>query len=252
MTWRARTRGEPRSANGASSLHLWWDLPGAFREVAVTLEVLLPPAVPRLYFWALQVSFTDGRRVAGAAHLGLQSHPGHPGGTAVNWGGYRSGGGELDGSPSSLPSALDNPNTRDYDWKPGRAYRLRVTPAGEAGWRGAVTDLATGRETVVRDLLPPAPAPALSAPVVWSEVFARCDHPSTVVEWRDLEAVTTEGRRVRPVAVRVGYQRSAEGGCDNTTALADPDGAGVGVRQVTATARVVPPGTVLRLDQHRS
>jgi hypothetical protein len=249
---RARIRGEPRSANGASSLHLWWELPGAYREVAVTLEILLPPTVPRLYFWALQVSFTDGRRVAGGAHLGLQSHPRHPGGTAVNWGGYRSGGGELEGSVSSLPSALDNRNTRDYPWVPGRPYRLRVAPSTDQGWRGSVTDLATGRETVVRDLYLPGPAPALSAPVVWSEVFARCDHPSTVVEWSDLEAVTEGGRAIGPAAVRVGYQRRADGGCDNTTALADPDGTATGVRQITGTPRVVAPGAVLRLDQRRS
>jgi len=215
--------------------------------VAATLEILLPPSVPRLYFWALQVSFTDGRHAAGAAHLGLQSHPGHPGGTAVNWGGYRAGGGELEGSEPSLPSALGNPNTRDFRWVPGRPYRLRVVPsAAGQGWRGSVTDLENGRETVVRDLYVPAAA-ALTTPVVWSEVFARCEHPSTVARWSDLEAVTDDGRSVRPGAVRVGYQRRADGGCDNTTALADPDGAGAGVRQVTATERVVAPGAVLRL-----
>ena len=248
MRWRARTRGEPPSANGASSLHLWWELPGAFREVAATLEVLLPPSVPRLCFWALQVSFTDGRHAAGAAHVGLQAHPDHPGGTAVNWGGYRAGGGELDGTESSLPSALANPNTRDLRWVPGRPYRLAVAPSPARGWRGTVTDLTTGRETVVRDLLLPAEAPLLSSPVVWSEVFARCDHPSTSVRWSDFEAVGVDGEVVRPAALRVGYQRHVDGGCDNTTALADPDGAGRGVLQVTATPRVVAPGAVLRLD----
>ena len=84
-----RTHGDPPSANGASSLHLRWDLddrPGC-REVSVTLEVLQPPTVDRLYFWALQADFATGdagRRPAGGAHLGLQWHPQHPGSTAVN------------------------------------------------------------------------------------------------------------------------------------------------------------------------
>ncbi|HNE38225.1 MAG TPA: hypothetical protein PKZ82_17065, partial [Microthrixaceae bacterium] len=108
-----RTHGDPPSANGASSLHLRWDLddrPGC-REVSVTLEVLQPPTVDRLYFWALQADFATGdagRRPAGGAHLGLQWHPQHPGSTAVNWGGYRPGGGELSGTVSALPSALGN------------------------------------------------------------------------------------------------------------------------------------------------
>ena len=85
MAERGRTSGMPSSANGASSLHAWWDLAGPLREVAVTLEVLVPPAVPWLYFWALQVSFVDRGRRAGGGHLGLQAAPWHPGGTAVRW-----------------------------------------------------------------------------------------------------------------------------------------------------------------------
>ena len=103
----SRTTGAPASSNGASSLHLWWLLDGPLVEVAVTVEVVVPPPGDRLVFWALQAGFTDGRRPLGAGHLGLQAHPGHPGGTAVNWGGYRApalGGGELTGSESPLPS----------------------------------------------------------------------------------------------------------------------------------------------------
>jgi hypothetical protein len=200
----------------------------------------VPPAVPRLYFWALQVGFVDGRRGCGAAHLGLQAHPGHPGGTAVNWGGYRPGGGKLDGSASGLPSALGNPNTRDFPWRSGRPYALRVAPAPTTGWRGSVTDLRTGEVAVVRDLFAPG-STGLTAPVVWSEVFARCEHPSTTVRWTDLHAVTADGARVGPAVVRVGYQRAQDGGCTNTSALTD----GTGILQVTATRRRVAAGTVI-------
>src|SRR2546421_13033699 len=68
---RARTRGLPPSGNGASSFHLGWRLPpGADHVVSasVTLEVLTPPVVDHLYFWALQVAFP----AAGPAPLGLQ------------------------------------------------------------------------------------------------------------------------------------------------------------------------------------
>lgn len=226
-------------------MHLWWDLPGRFVEVAATLEVVVPPTVPRVYFWALQVSFDDGRRHRGAAHLGLQAHPSHPGGTAVNWGGYRApgdGGGELTGSASPLPSATGNHNTRDLPWLPGRPYRLRIhaaEPAAAPRWRGEVTDVTTGRVTVVRNL--EVPAAFLVQPVVWSEVFARCDHPSTTVRWSGLWARTADGREAAPTAVRVSYQSAGAGGCDNTTA--DSDGAGL--VQITAVERRRRPGTVL-------
>ena len=247
LRWRsgARVRGEPRSANGASSMHLWWHLPGHFLEVSATLEVVEPPTVARLYFWALQVGFFDGARLRGAAHLGLQFHPGHPGATAVNWGGYRDpgdGGGELAGSTSSLASALGNANTRDYPWRARRPYRLRVHRAGVGSvvrWRGEVTDLVTGDATVVRDL--EVPAGHLAQPLVWSEVFARCDHPSTSVRWSSLSARTPEGVEVVPAALRTSYQSRDDGGCDNTTSLLDGDG----VLQVTATQRRVPGGRVL-------
>ncbi len=72
----------------------------------------MPPAVPRLYFWALQVSFASGPRLQGGAHLGLQWHPRYPGSTAVNFGGY----GPAEGAPgcwrgrtSELPRAAAQP-----------------------------------------------------------------------------------------------------------------------------------------------
>lgn len=245
LSGRRRDHGEPRSANSASSMHLWWQLPGRLLEVAATLEVLVPPAVPRLYFWALQVGFDDGRRHRGAAHLGLQAHPSHPGGTAVNWGGYRAAadsGGELAGSTSPLPSATGNVNTRDFPWVAQRRYRLRIFAPGRRGpfgWRGEVTDMATGLTTVVRDL--DAPGRFLVQPVVWSEVFARCDHPTTAVRWSDLRARAVDDRELRPSAVRVSYQSRAEGGCDNTTAATDGDG----VVQLTNAERRIGPGTTI-------
>ncbi len=234
-----RTSGRPTSSNGASSTHAWWEAAGRFREVAVTLEVIVPPAVPSLYFWAVQTSFVaEGGAVLGAAHLGLQAHSGHPGGTAVNWGGYRAasaGGGELKGTPSDLPSATGNVNTRDFSWSPGVAYRLEVMPGLEPGWwAGRVTNLATGSTTLVRELHAPGSA-ALGSPVVWSEVFARCDAPSTTVRWLGFEP--------RPAAVRVTYQSVDDGGCSNSnTSVRDG-----GVLQTTATTRTVSHGSRLPL-----
>ncbi|CAN5414645.1 hypothetical protein BH18ACT1_BH18ACT1_17720 [soil metagenome] len=227
----AREWGDPASSNGASSFHAWWELPGRFRAVAVTLEVLVAPVVPRLHFWALQVSFERG----GVAHLGLQAHPRHPGGTAVNWGGYATGGGELEGTHSALPSALDNPNTRDLAWRTGSAYRLRVVPgATEGWWRGEVVDLATQAVTPVRELR--CPAEWLEHPVVWSEVFAPCDAPSTAVRWSGFAARTPDGRDVRPKVVRATFQSVADGGCSNTDTTVE-DGAVVQRTTATRTAQ---------------
>lgn len=244
---RPQVQGVPPSANGASSFHLFWHLEATepLVEVAAVLEVVRPPTVDRLYFWALQVSFLDGEADRGAAHVGLQWNRNHPGGRAVNWGGYATGGGLLAGSPSGLPSAPNDPNTRNYPWEPGQPYRLRVSAApGRPGhWRGEVTDLIAGRAAVIRDL--DAGGDRLAHVVVWSEVFARCDDPQVSVRWSDLQATTIGGQRLRPAQLSVGYQAAQAGGCDNTTVIAEP----LGVLQVTNAKRLVAPGSSIALRQ---
>lgn len=245
---RQRTSGEPTSGNGASSFHLIWDLPQKpLRAVSVEFEVLIPPSVPRLYFWALQVSFVGGNQMRGGAHTGLQWNPAHPGSTAVNWGGYASqedGGEQLTGSQSLLPSSRRNANTRNFDWRPGTRYRLEVAPAphspdGFHAWRSTITDVDSGEETVIRDLY--SRGNRLLAPMVWSEVFARCEHPSVTVRWSGFKAISEDGRVVAPPLMRVNYQSRARGGCDNTTASIDE----LGVLQTTSTERQVPQGALL-------
>lgn len=239
-----RTTGYPTSSNRASSFHLrWGGLPAGavVVEAAVTLEVVAGPAVPDLYFWALQASFVDGRAHRGAGHLGLQWHPGHPGSTAVNWGGYHAGGGELSGSTSLLPSATGNPNTRDWAWRLGRPSRLAIGRGSRPGrWRGTVDG------TEVRQL--DGGGSALADLMVWSEVFARCDAASVVVRWSDPVAVTERGDRLVPDRVVVTYQRGADGGCDNTDVVPDRDGA---VLQRTNCERTTAPGAVLPMAVRR-
>ena len=212
---RARTTGFPTSSNRASSMHLHWDpSPPPALEVAVTLEIVEPPVVPHLYFWALQASFVtvEGHRLGGA-HLGLQWYDRHPGSTAVNWGGYRDGAGELDGDVSALPSATGNPNTRDFAWRARVPYRLRIHGDGDGWWTGSVTDLTTDETTVVRRLR--GGGARLAAPVMWSEVFARCDDPSVVVRWSDPNPTV---RAMHPT-----YQSHQDGGCANTASTRDGD-----------------------------
>jgi hypothetical protein len=240
-----RTSGEPPSTNGASSFHLVWEMPPApLSRVSATLEVLQPPAVRRMYFWALQVSFVSGRSLAGAAHLGLQWNPRHPDSAAVNWGGYGpedAGSTLLRGSEAPSPGSRGDPNTRDFPWEPGRRYRLSVeaTPGEEESWRGAVTDVDGDAETVVRDLY--SAGDHMASPMVWSEVFARCEHPSVAVRWSDFAAVTTDGDTLDPLRVRVNYQPRTDGGCDNTTVIVDE----LGFLQVTAVQRQIPQGATL-------
>ena len=245
---RERTSGRPTSSNGASSFHLYWDVPQTpLTEVEATLEVLMLPSVRSLYFWALQVSFASRRRLKGGAHLGLQYNHRHPRGTAVNWGGYGpadAGGSILGGSVSSLASTPRDPNTRDYAWQAGHRYRLRIAPSPvltDSGhpWRGTVTDLETGQLTAVRDLY--TTGDYLVAPMVWSEVFARCEAPSVAVRWSDFRAIGTDGELVVPRHVRVNYQSRDDGGCDNTSVAVDK----LGIVQTTTVARQVPQGALL-------
>jgi hypothetical protein len=245
-----RVVGDPPSGNGASSFHLWWELSHGERlsEAAATLEIVEPPSVNRLYFWALQVSFVEPD--GGGAHLGLQHHPRFPGRTAANWGGYAPSheGGLLRGSESPLPSTPGDVNTRDFPWQAHRPYRLRVWraehtpgPGRMHAWRGEITDLATGAVTVVRDLY--SHGKYLRGPVMWTESFARCDQPSVAVRWSDLSVVAEEGRTIPVTTVSVNYQRHDAGGCDNTNASLD----GVGWVQRTSTERIARTGERLSL-----
>ena len=222
MTLR-REAGEPPSGNGASSLHLFWDLPGRFESVGASLTVVEPPAVDRLYFWAMQVSFGD----QGAAHVGLQWPD------MANFGGYRSDGtGELDGPGT---------NTWKWSWAVGVTYRLQVEPGPSRDeWVGTI---AGGGRSTTRTLR--CPGPHLHSAMVWSEVFARCEHPSTVVRWSDLWGRTVDGEVRQVESVRTNYQRYEDGGCTNTDNRVAVDGAGW--EQVTATDRITRSGATLRL-----
>jgi hypothetical protein len=246
-----RMSGEPQSGNGASSFHLWWEVPFGERltEVAATLEVVDEPTADRLVFWALQVSFI--KPGGGGAHLGLQHHPTFPAGSAANWGGYAppDEGGLLVGSPSPLPSTPNDPNTRDFLWYPNRPYRLTIgrspdlPPVGFFAWRGTIEDLHAGEFSVVRDLY--SRGEYLRGPVVWTESFARCDHPSFAARWTDLAATGENGQAIPVTTVSVNYQERSAGGCDNTNATVD----GTGWMQRTSTPRTVQSGTRLSLPR---
>jgi hypothetical protein len=266
-----RAAGPRRSSHGASSFHLHWDLPAEsgrhaaeqrLLEVSAVLEVLVPPRVEALYFWALQVDFADGRGIWGGGHTGLQWNRRYPGGTAVNWGGYESpelGGRVLSGTLSSLAGFPDDPNTLSFSWQTSRAYRLHVYPSPDlvGAWRAEVVDLVSAARHVIRDLVPPrgrgsdpgsgagTGAAYLARPVVWSEVFADCDAPSATVRWSGLRAVAEDGAVLRPRTVRVNYQAAAQGGCPNTTAATD----GRGVLQITGVQRSTPQGSALTVPE---
>ena len=244
----SRETGPPRSENRASSFHAMWELPAAARlvEVSAVLEIVVPPVVPDLYFWALQVDFASAFRIHGGGHTGLQWNRRYPGGTAVNWGGYASrehGGAILPGSVSDLPGFTDDPHTLAYPWECERPYLLRIfRPSNRLGvWRAEVTELSTGRTSVVRDLY--VDGDSLARPIVWSEVFADCDAPSVTVRWSDLQAIDETGNVLQPERIRVNYQPASQGGCTNTTVTADA----WGLLQVTNTARTAPQGSVVGL-----
>jgi hypothetical protein len=248
-----RVAGFPTSSNRASSFHLSWQLPSlkdsaggatAITAVAVTLEILEPPSVERLYFWALQADFADeSGRHGGGAHLGLQWHPGHPESTAVNWGGYDHRGMVLSGSESALPSKMANPHTRDFVWHPRVPYRLRIerVASGEqTAWRGTVTDLSSSVTTIIRDLHPAGDH--ISGVTMWSEVFARCDDPSVAIRWSHAEASIAAGTQVLPSGFRVNYQSHQNGGCANSDSSCDE----VGIVQRTTVQRDTLQGQVIR------
>lgn len=121
----------------------------------------------------------------------------------------------MGGTGSPLTSTLNNPNTFDYRWQPGRRYRLEIGRGDAGRWRGSVTDLEADATVVVRELF--VDADHLRAPMIWSEVFANCDAPSVEVRWSSLAAASVDGDFIRPTGVALSYQGEADGGCSNTS-----------------------------------
>ncbi|MDE0170041.1 MAG: hypothetical protein OXS29_11055 [bacterium] len=232
-----RDRGLPPSPNGASSFHIWWEIPDVpLASVSAILEVLTPLAVSRLAFFAIQASFWSHARQEGGAHTGIQWNPRHPRNLAVNWGGYDRVGEILPGTESPLPSAPGDPNTRDFAWVPAARYRLTIGPRSPGAentgrWPARIEGLETGEDVVVRHLL--CDSDHLRAPVVWSELFTRCDDPTIEVRWSEPTALGLDGEPVRVDRGRVTYQAYDAGGCTNTTVEVDR----VGILQRSGSER---------------
>ncbi len=241
-----RDRGLPTSPNGASSFHIWWDVPDVpLASVSVVLEVVTPPEVSRLAFFAIQASFWSGAGHEGGAHAGIQWNPRHPGNGAVNWGGYDRSGSVLSGTPSHLLSTPHDPNTRDFAWAPRARYRLTIGPRlpgvrDWAHWPARIEGLDTGEDVVVRELI--CDGDHLRAPVVWSELFTRCDDPPIEVRWSEPSAVSLDGAVLRVDKGRVTYQAYRAGGCTNTTVETDE----IGVVQRSGCERRVPHEAMVR------
>jgi hypothetical protein len=225
--FKSRARDAALSYTGPTSAHLWFEgVPsGPWRSVSATLEVVTEPSAAYLYFWALQASFTDASGTAfGAAHTGLQWNPRHPGGRAVNWGGYgrtADVSSVLDGTHSTLPGIPGDENTRNFSWTPGVGYQFTISRV-ERGWRSTVVDTSTGERTVIRELF--AGGDRLNGFVVWMEIFAPCDAPTTLVRWSDL-AVADEARGARHQvrSLRTSFP-DVRGACTNNDSRVDNSG----------------------------
>ncbi len=181
-----------------------------------------PPQTSDLYFFALQATFHGGGVDHGGGHVGLQWNRRHPGSTAVNWGGYQSqqrGGAVLAGSESQLPSRPNDPNTRDYPWKPHRSYRLTIEQGSHPGWwQGTVEDVAAGEVAEIREL--DGGGTHLTAPMVWAEVFAPCDGPPVAVRWTELQVADQSDQWHTVGEATANYQTWEDGGCTNTNSRA--------------------------------
>lgn len=208
----------------------------------MVLTIVEPPTVAKLYFWALQVTFSDASgREFGGAHTGLQWNPRHARSTAVNWGGYgvtAEVSSILPGSSSPLRSTVNDVNTRDFPWLPGRPYRFVVFRVAD-GWAADVIDMQSGARARIRTLY--AGGDRLTNMVVWSEIFADCVDPPTEVRWSGFSARTASGRVLSPSAVGLTFPDG--GACPNNDSRVDADW----LLQLTNTVRRSRDGQSLRL-----
>jgi hypothetical protein len=85
----------------------------------------------------------------------------------------------------------------------------------------------------------------LLLPIVWSEVFARCDAPPSAVVWSDPAGVTIDGLPWEPSSYSVTYQTEQDGGCSNADVVLLPHGVG----QFTGVTRAIAHGAVIPTKQ---
>lgn len=141
---------------------------------------------------------------------------------------------------------MGNPHTRDYGWRSGSPYRLRIEADVERGagwWEGSVLDLEREVRTRVRSLF--VPSCWLTSCVIWTEAFCRCDAPPVAAIWTSPFGRRTDGDSFHPEAMRLSYQSERDGGCSNTDSYLLPHG----VAQVTGVTRTNPVGSVLPWPQ---
>lgn len=190
-------------------MHIIWNLPvlgDRIVEASATLEIVVVPEVPELWFWALQASFGN----VGGAHLGLQWYDRYPRSTAANFGGYDNGSGrELDGSGE---------NTQAFGWEGGHPYRLTIAAAGPGAWSGRID----GGD--LRVLSCGGTAIGLRGLMVWTECFARCDAPPAAARWSGFEVVIAAGQTVAVTDASLSYQAVSDGGCSTGRSERDGDG----------------------------
>ena len=142
----------------------------------------------------------------------------------MNWGGYGTTAdvsSVLDGTHSTLPGIPGDENTRSFAWTAGVGYQFTISQ-GERGWRSTVVDASTGEPTVIRELF--AGGDRLNGFVVWMEIFAPCDAPTTLVRWSDL-AVADEARGLRHQvrSLRTSFP-DVRGACTNNDSRVDDSG----------------------------
>ena len=226
-----------------SGFHLWWKgVPSNEPIVAcsVVLEVVQPPTVAALYFWALQASFLDAHRPVlrrGPHRAPVEPPPpGQPGGE-LGW--LRAGGrrhlhpGRQRLTAARHPRGPEHPHVRVARRDPVPLHdpsrHRRVGVDGDRSGRPAP-------EVTVRELY--AAGDRLGGFVMWSELFCRGDDPPTRCGGRSRRPSP------RPVADRAAAALHAT----------FPDGPewrdldvvvdGVGVQQVTTTGRTLRGGVV--------
>ena len=196
---RSHTSGEPGFPQRGILLPPVLGLPTQpLLECSAVLEVVVPPSVPRLYFWALQASFSDGTPTPRRCPPRIAVEHQVPAVGRRPTGADTPRTGRCCRGPSPrCPSTRKDPNTRDYPWIAGHRYRLQDRPQRRDQRRhGRLAGNDHPHRVGRRGQGARSPHQGAST---WSGRWCgrRCSPgasiPTTVVRWSDLRAI--DGRR---------------------------------------------------------
>lgn len=184
---------DPHKANWPPGTYVYFDYPsGEYSGIQCDMQITDAPSpspTAGVIFWSHQFYLQNS-----TGYIGLQIADGKRQAIFSIW--------DALGSDTGNPFGGEGVGYQriiEYDWKPGRKYRVAVkrvsNNTSEAAWSGTITDLTSKVSTYLATHRVPASHGAIKSSVVWTEYATQrtCEVPYTRAEFSDPQVLSKSG-----------------------------------------------------------